>query len=74
MSISKRIKETRKMFKLTQEDFGSKIGISQRMVSKIENDKCKIKSEHLKKILEIFSINPNWLIFGKGDVLRDEFE
>ncbi len=64
----KRIKEIRKELKLSQEDFGKKIGLSQSTLAMIEVGKRNFNDKHIKLICSTFNVNEQWLRTGIGDM------
>lgn len=65
-----RIKQIRKMFKLTQDEFGKKIGISNTAVSKIEKGENSVSEQNIISICREFNINEQWLRNGTGNMLE----
>lgn len=64
-SIGERIKYLRKeIFKKTQKDFGSQIGLKSNSVSDIENGKNKPTEQTIKAICREFNIGYLWLTEG----------
>lgn len=57
MSISKKIAKLRKELKMTKEEFGQKIGITERMVARWENKTSNPTQEQLDKIKEVFNVD-----------------
>ena len=57
MSISKKIAKLRKELKLTNEEFGEKIGVTGRMVARWENNTSKPNSDQINKIKEVYGID-----------------
>ncbi|NTU97190.1 MAG: helix-turn-helix domain-containing protein [Chlorobiaceae bacterium] len=68
-SLGHRIKTARKHFKLRQEEFGAKIGISANRVSEIENGKGGTNASVLIAMCREFPLDPQWLFSGKGKML-----
>jgi transcriptional regulator with XRE-family HTH domain len=69
--IGLRIKELREKLNLTQIEFSNKICIKQANLSHIENKSEKISLDIVNKIISNFNINANWLLTGKGEMLRE---
>ena len=57
MKISKKITKLRKELKLTAAEFGEKIGVTGRMVSRWENDTSKPTDEQIKLIKEKYNVD-----------------
>ncbi len=49
-------------------EVANKLGVSTSLVSEIRRGSSKINPTHAQKLIEIFGINPNWLLYGKGDI------
>lgn len=68
-----RIKTLRKCLKLTQTEFGEKLGISMRGIQKWENGESVPQQSSLLLLKQIYNINPDWLLNGTGNMfLNDE--
>ena len=66
-----KILKIRKMAKLTQADFGKRIGISGAAVSRIESGENNPGDQTIKLICSEFGINPDWMAdFDLAAVLR----
>ena len=65
MSIGDRIKDIRKLNKLSQGEFSEKIGIKQSPLSQIENGKILPSIDTLDTIRRVFNISLDWLIGGE---------
>lgn len=66
LNENQRIKAIRKLLGLTQQQFASRIGISQAALSDIENEKNGISYDVFKKIVEAFHLNSEWLMYRTG--------
>lgn len=64
-----RLKEIRKLFKLTQTELGEKLEIPWSRIKDMESGKQKISPEFASAVEEIFSISGWWLLTGKGEML-----
>ncbi len=62
-----RLKKIRKFLNLSQEEFGKKIGLTRGAIAAVEADGNKFSQEVLYKLIEIFNINVNYLLAGKGE-------
>lgn len=67
-TINDRIKEVRVFEKLSQRDFGARIGISDAAVSKIESGSNNPSDRTLLLICEKFNIDYAWLKEGVGEM------
>lgn len=61
-----RIKEIRKKSKLSQANFGLKLGVSRDVINNIENGRVEPKPLIVKHICSVFGISEQWLLTGKG--------
>jgi len=67
--MNNRIKQLREEhLKLSQDDFGKIIGVSQRTVSTFESDAKKLTDRNFTAICEKFNVNPSWLKDGVGEM------
>ncbi len=71
-SIGNRIKELRKDSKLTQEQFGKKIGLKDSSVSMIERNERHLTEAVIKNIMAEFCVNEMWLKEGRGEKYNEE--
>lgn len=71
-----RIKELRKNKKLTQAEFGERIGVKGNTITTYENGSRVPSEAVIKSICRVFNVNENWLRTGRGDpyiqLSRDE--
>lgn len=68
MSLPTRIKEIRKLEKLTQKDFGKRLTLSQSQIAGYENGTTSIPNRVINQISKEFSVNTEWLINGNGEI------
>lgn len=71
MTINDRFKELRKIFGLSQEELGNKIGLSKSGISNIESGKRNVTDKHIKLICSEFPINEEWLRDGIGEPVKN---
>lgn len=57
--------------KLSQEEFGNKIGVTRAAVSRYENGDRKVSEPILLSICRTFHVNYYWLVNGDGDPFVD---
>jgi len=69
-SIGERIKLLRKTLGLTQREFAEKIGIGEKTLRNYESGKFAPKEAVLRNIEQTFSVNPEWLRHGKGEMFK----
>ncbi len=67
--MNERIKYLRKeIFKMSQDEFGNRIGISRSNVANIEIGRINITDRVLSDISSEFNVNEHWLRTGEGDM------
>ena len=62
-----RIKNIRKNLKLTQEEFGNRLGVSRNVITNIESGRVVPKESFLKLISKEFNVSKEWLENGSDD-------
>ena len=62
--LGKRIKNERKLLKLTQEELSEKCGISPEYLRLIESGKRRVSLPKLRVLAEIFNVSPSDLLIG----------
>lgn len=67
--MHKRIKLIRTTLKLTQQEFGERLGVSRDVIGNLEGDRVKPKDYFIKHMCEIFAIREDWLRTGSGNML-----
>lgn len=67
--MNERLKEIRKLNKLTQEEFSKKIGITQSTVTAYECGNRVPSDSVILNICRVFNINETWLRTGEGEML-----
>ena len=65
-----RVKDVRKALKLTQQEFGQKIGITNAAVSRIESGENGITEANILAIVRVFNVSETWLRTGEGEMFR----
>ena len=73
-SIGERIKEIRKLTKLTQKEFGYRISVAQTYLSQIEKGERDATEKIIKLVSTEFNIDENWLRTGEGEMLNESDE
>lgn len=68
MSQGERLKFLRKELNLSQEKFGSKLGLSKVAISDIENGKTGLTERNAKSICRTFNVDYFWLTEGIGEM------
>lgn len=65
-AIGYRLKQLRKEHHYSQQELSRRLGLSQGMLSSIENHKSALSLTNIEKICNIFEVSSEWLIFGAG--------
>lgn len=65
--LKERIKQVRKDFKLTQVEFGEKIGVKGNTITNYENGLRNPTDAVILSICREFSVNEHWLRTGEGE-------
>jgi hypothetical protein len=69
--MEERIRQIIEYYDISIRQFEQKISVSDGLIHKALARKSGLKSDTLAKILDIFpQINPDWLLLGKGEMLR----
>lgn len=63
-----RIRAVRKALKLSQKDFGAKLGVSRDVVGNIEYGRVPPKEPFVALLCHQYKVNRSWLETGKGDM------
>ncbi|MEM6646708.1 MAG: helix-turn-helix transcriptional regulator [Bacteroidota bacterium] len=64
--IGQRIRHVRKNHNLNQFDFAEAIGVSRRVVQRMEAGRTSPRKSTIDSICEVFSINKDWLNYKAG--------
>jgi len=67
-SINQRIKELREKLGLNQREFSKLLSLSGGYIAGIEVNLRKVNDRLIKLIISQFSVNEDWLRFGKGEI------
>lgn len=65
--MNTRLKEIRKELKLTQAEFGEKLGITAAAISDIEKGRRNLTDRNINLICEKFCVREEWLRYGTGE-------
>ena len=71
--MNNRIREVREHFKLTQTEFGERLGVSRDVIGNIEYNRLKNpkqKEPIIKLICSTFGVNEPWLRSGEGEMFQ----
>lgn len=66
--IGKRLRLIRERIGITQAELGEKLGIQFQHVSKYERGETVPTWENLIKLIDLYDVNINWLLTGKGSM------
>lgn len=69
--MNTRIKKIRKSLRLTQKDFGAKIGMKPSSISDIETGRNNLSEQTIKLICKEYQINEVWLRTGEGEMYSE---
>jgi len=69
--LHERIKEVRTLLKMTQKDFGDKLGVSRDVIANIEYNRVQPQKIFIQHLCVTFSVNQDWLETGAGDVFLE---
>lgn len=69
-----RIKAIRNALKLSQREFGEKLGVSRDVISNIEYGRVLPKKLLLRHICQLYKINEHWLETGEGEMFDENPE
>lgn len=64
--MKSRIQAIRKALRLSQREFGERIGVSRDVISNIEYGRVHPKPLLLRHICELYNVNAQWLETGEG--------
>lgn len=67
--MSERFRQIRKYFKLSQEEFGRRLGVTGAGISRLENGERNITEQMLLAVCREFNISEDWLRTGNGDMI-----
>lgn len=68
--MNQRLRELRKTLKLSQEEFGKTLGVSNTAISKLENGENNITEQMIKSICREFNVSYIWLTKGFGEMFE----
>lgn len=69
--MKERVKKLRESLKLSQEEFGSRIGITRAAISNIEKGSRNMSEQTIKSICREYNVSIAWLKEGKGDMFTN---
>lgn len=68
MTLGERLKQLRKTQKMSQVEFGSRIGVSGATISTSESCKTSPDEQTIRAICSEFNVNRTWLETGEGEM------
>jgi len=71
MNAGERLKQFRQKLGLTQKELAEKLGFKWYKIKDMESNKQKITYEIAKELEKLFSINPDWLLTGEGEMYKN---
>ena len=72
--MHERIRQVRKAYGLTLEQFGEKIGLKKSVLSRIENGYSMPQEQTLRLICRVFNVSYAWLKDGVGEMTAESDE
>lgn len=72
MKFGERLVEARESLGFNQSDFADKIVLAPQSLARYEKNKVKPSVDFLTKLTDMFNINSNWLLTGRGSILIDQ--
>ncbi|KFN40863.1 MAG: hypothetical protein JU82_00340 [Sulfuricurvum sp. MLSB] len=72
--IAKRLKEAREKIGKTQVEMAQEFNYSKQIYNNLEHGKRRLQIEEVTILKHKFKIDPNWLIFGEGNMKIEENE
>lgn len=69
--MNERFKTLRQHLKLSQKEFGERIGITQSHIASLESGRRDISDRTIKYICEIWGVNEEWIKHGTGEMFID---
>ncbi len=74
MNFGEKLILMRETLGFNQNDFAEKIELAPQSLSRYEKNKVKPSIEFIEKLTNMFSVNSNWLINGKGNIFIENNE
>lgn len=69
--MNNRIKQLRKELKLSQEEFGNRLGVGKSAISYLESGRSNLTEQMTKSICREFNVDYLWLTTGDGEMFAD---
>lgn len=71
LEMGNRILYLREQLGLTQAEFGKRICLTPKQVSRLECGQNRLTDRNIKIICYEFDVNMDWLCYNKGEIFRD---
>ena len=68
--MNARLQALRKMLKLSQKDFGEKLGVSRDVINNAELGRVDMKPIFVSHLCSTFNVNETWLRTGEGEPFK----
>ena len=72
MTIGERVKELRNTLRLTQTEYGERLGVARITIAYYESGKNKLNEYMIRNICKTFNVNYNWLTEGKFEMFLEK--
>jgi transcriptional regulator with XRE-family HTH domain len=72
--IAERIKKLRAVLRLTQADFGKRLGVSRDVINNLERARVEPKDVFLDHLCLIFGVRKQWLTNAEGEMFDREYK
>ncbi|WP_164091442.1 helix-turn-helix domain-containing protein [Poseidonibacter lekithochrous] len=69
MNFGERLVEAREKLGFNQSELAEKLEIAPQSLARYEKNKVKPSMEFVAKLTDMFNMNSNWLLTGKGTIL-----
>lgn len=70
--MNERLRILRKELKLSQAEFGAKLGVSHAAISMIEKGNNELTDRMALSISNVFDVNIEWLLYGTGSMFLNK--
>ena len=70
-TIGERIRAIRKTVKLSQTEFGVRLGVGLGVIRNLEAGLTTPSEAQIDLMCNVFTVNPEWLESGRGEMFRD---
>ena len=71
MNFGERLVKARELLGFKQSEFAEEINLAAQSLARYEKNKVNPSVEFITKLTNMFKINSNWLLTGKGDMLQN---